>query len=280
MFQYTVPLTNNPFFKYQPLPPSAPRSTNKRSIQESIQEPEEEDMPTTGDIKPSFQISDHGGWYLLNGRDVNTLPNVPQNNAIALGFNSNLPNANNAYISQGIGTLGTLNYENSKQIDRSELPNVSLSVSVDSDGTHTHTAITAADGSHSHNASTSSNGAHNHKVFANRQTSSTNNSNLDGLPNNSMHFAHIHDPANSNYLIKGDSDNTTPDLGVTSTNTSHSHSVTIENSNTHTHIINVDNSGTHTHTASTESINGNLSQLSFDKRPLTLFANYFIFLDI
>jgi hypothetical protein len=45
-----------------------------------------------GDVKTSFEASDHNGWVLLDGRAITGLLPVQQNAAKALGFATNLPN--------------------------------------------------------------------------------------------------------------------------------------------------------------------------------------------
>lgn len=48
--------------------------------------------PQIGDIKTSFALSDHRGWYrLYGGRVVSSLPEPAQSNARSLGFSFQLP---------------------------------------------------------------------------------------------------------------------------------------------------------------------------------------------
>ena len=46
-----------------------------------------------GDIKHGIVETDHLGWYKLDGRLLNTLPAIAQQNATSLGFTTNLPDA-------------------------------------------------------------------------------------------------------------------------------------------------------------------------------------------
>ncbi len=48
------------------------------------------DMPTTYDVKYSFQTSDHDGWFLLDGRPTNLLTGAAATNAVTR-FGNNLP---------------------------------------------------------------------------------------------------------------------------------------------------------------------------------------------
>jgi hypothetical protein len=47
-----------------------------------------------GDVKTGFQVGDHNGWVLLDGRVITALTLTQQNQAIALGFTANLPDTN------------------------------------------------------------------------------------------------------------------------------------------------------------------------------------------
>ena len=97
-------------------------------------------MATVGDIKQGLQASDHSGWVKLDGRLINTLTSAQQTQAILFGFATNLPDATNAYLSQNEATLGSVSSDNTKTITRNQLPNVTLSGSTSTDGSHTHTS--------------------------------------------------------------------------------------------------------------------------------------------
>lgn len=97
-----------------------------------------------GDVKFSFLTVDHSGWFLLNGRLKTTLSAQQQTVATALGIGVNLPNAANAYFSQG-GAVGTVSQSNTKVITQANLPNVNLTAA--SAGNHNHTSnATGANG--------------------------------------------------------------------------------------------------------------------------------------
>jgi len=91
-----------------------------------------------GDIKQGIQTADHNGWVLLNGRALATLTTSQLAQATTLGLSGNLPNANNAYLSQNGSTLGSVSGSNSKTIAQDNLPNVILSGTTSIAGVHTH----------------------------------------------------------------------------------------------------------------------------------------------
>lgn len=95
---------------------------------------------TIGDIKHSYQVSDHNGWVLLNGRLKTTLTASQQAEATALGFGANLPNISDKNIVGVSGTkpLNSTNGSSSVTINQNQLPNVTLTTS--SDGAHIHKA--------------------------------------------------------------------------------------------------------------------------------------------
>lgn len=97
-----------------------------------------------GDVKSGFQTTDHDGWILLNGRNINLLTPSQQLRASQLGFSTTIPNANSAYLVQNGTGLGTLSNNNSKTIVRANLPNVDISTS--SNGAHNHTFATRSGG--------------------------------------------------------------------------------------------------------------------------------------
>jgi hypothetical protein len=96
-----------------------------------------------GDIKQGIQSSDHNGWIKLDGRALASLTTEQQSRATALGLIGNLPNANNAYLSQNGNTLGSISGSNALTLDRNNLPNITLS------GTTTYTPAGSVS-SHSH----------------------------------------------------------------------------------------------------------------------------------
>lgn len=92
-----------------------------------------------GDIKQGFQANDHSGWIKLDGRAKSTLTAAQQTQATALGIGTNLPNATDAYLVQNGTVIGSVSGSNSKTIVRSNLPNVTLTGTTSTDGSHTHT---------------------------------------------------------------------------------------------------------------------------------------------
>lgn len=128
---------------------------------------------TPGDVKYGFQVSDHSGWVLLNGRLKSTLTASQQITATALGIGANLPNIADKNIVGVSGTkpLNTTNGSASVTISQNQLPNVTLTTSTD--GAHVHQAGTSTNvllnilgpnilASSSNTINTSSAGAHSH----------------------------------------------------------------------------------------------------------------------
>jgi hypothetical protein len=92
-----------------------------------------------GDVKTGFQTADHNGWIKLNGRAKTTLSATQQAQATALGIDTNLPDATNAFLVQNASTIGSVAGSNTKTITQANLPNVTLGGSTSTDGSHTHT---------------------------------------------------------------------------------------------------------------------------------------------
>jgi hypothetical protein len=65
-----------------------------------------------GDIKTGIQSTDHNGWVKLDGRLKSSLTSSQQTVANSLSIGTNLPNANNSYLSQNGGTLGAVSAGN------------------------------------------------------------------------------------------------------------------------------------------------------------------------
>lgn len=93
-----------------------------------------------GDIKHSFALSDHNGWYLLDGRNINLLPIVAKNNAISLGLTTNLIDASDLYLKakNSTDTILSVNGQDSFSISQNNLPNVNFLGTTSIDGNHTH----------------------------------------------------------------------------------------------------------------------------------------------
>ncbi|PKF74036.1 hypothetical protein [Chryseobacterium sp. PMSZPI] len=99
-----------------------------------------------GDIKNSLQITDHDNWYLLNGRQVSSLPTNAQSAANFLGFTINIPDATDRVLKTKsiIENLGDIGGTNVLKLTQANLPAVNLSGIV--------SGTTADAGSHNHAA--------------------------------------------------------------------------------------------------------------------------------
>lgn len=100
----------------------------------------------TGDIKNSVRVTDHNGWYLLDGRAVSTLPASAQTAATALGFTANIPDATDRLLkTKGVSeTIGAIGGANTLSIAQTNLPNVNftgtISGTAEDAGNHVHAA--------------------------------------------------------------------------------------------------------------------------------------------
>ncbi len=98
------------------------------------------DLPKIGDIKSSVSTTDHDGWYLLNGRNISTLPAAIQTNAINLGFATVLPNSSDRMIKgkNNAEALAATGGSSSYSILQANLPNLTFTGNTSSNGAHTH----------------------------------------------------------------------------------------------------------------------------------------------
>ncbi|WP_413533903.1 hypothetical protein [Empedobacter brevis] len=96
-----------------------------------------------GDLKNSFAKADSNGWYLLNGRDVTTLPKNANAVAKALGFTDKLPNLIDAYLKNKSNSeaMNVINGRNNFIITQANLPNVNFTGTTSSVDNHTHTYL-------------------------------------------------------------------------------------------------------------------------------------------
>lgn len=131
---------------------------------------------TYGDVKYSFQTTDHNGWVLMDGRAKTTLTATQQAAATALGFGESLPDLSDKTIvgTSGSKPLGGTGGNASISIAQNQLPDVTLTTSTN--GAHTHTAGTSTTyllslvgvigyqilNSTTNTTTTSSSGSHNH----------------------------------------------------------------------------------------------------------------------
>lgn len=96
--------------------------------------------PSIGDIKHSVDVSDHNGWYILDGRALSTLPELARTNATGIGFSNALPDSADKMLkgkspSESFGDTGG---SSSFTLLRENLPPI------------TYTGTTAVGGDHSH----------------------------------------------------------------------------------------------------------------------------------
>lgn len=100
------------------------------------------DMPSGGDVKFSLLQSDHSDWIILDGRPVSSLTIEQQAVAASLGFEAfdSLPDARESYAKQpsSSSNAGLTGGTDTITIQQSDLPNVTLSVTVNSAGDHQH----------------------------------------------------------------------------------------------------------------------------------------------
>src|SRR5699024_3203142 len=85
-----------------------------------------------GDVKDSYQSTNHEGWYLLNGQSVSSLPAAAQMQAASLGIGTVLPDTRDR-IAKHAGpsgeASGSLSAANVFNIIQSNLPNTTLTTS-------------------------------------------------------------------------------------------------------------------------------------------------------
>lgn len=116
--------------------------------------------------------------------------------------------------------------------------------STGSGGSHSHSASTGSAGGHSHSASTGGAGSHSHLLVDNRSF-------IDGLNNSNTINMRADLGTQDSYSLRASSD--PPDIGRSSTDGFHSHSVTVNSVGGHTHSVSVGSVSNHTHTISSES---------------------------
>jgi microcystin-dependent protein len=97
-----------------------------------------------GDIKDSRLTADHCGWYLLNGRAINTLSATAQAQATALGFSTNLPNFTNRYVraKQGAEVLASTGGATTVTLAQANMPQFTMNITATAIADdHTHDIV-------------------------------------------------------------------------------------------------------------------------------------------
>lgn len=242
-----------------------------------------QDSSFSGDIKHSARTADHGGWYLLNGRAISTLPAAARTAAAALGFTANIPNATDRVLKTKTATeaMAATGGVSTISIARANLPNINftgnLSGNMTAAGAHTHnvTGSAAASGQHTHtlNVSVGNAGGHVHGPAAGnaflmggtmRNNNGTGNYHGDGVLPAAWGGTGIH--------------HQTASAGA------HTHSITANAATTgnHSHTLNINatQSGNHTHSLANVDVNvpsGGTGQ-ALDNRSPYLSVNTFIYL--
>lgn len=100
-----------------------------------------ESFPKIGDIKPSMNITDHNGWYILDGRSIATISSTnARQNAINIGFSSVLPNATDRILKGKSTTeqFASIGGRNALRLTQANLPNFSLTGNTNASGAHSH----------------------------------------------------------------------------------------------------------------------------------------------
>lgn len=95
-----------------------------------------------GDVKYSELTSDHDGWYLMNGRNINSISNVSAKEAASSIFGAALPNMDNKYFiaDYSTGTRMTNVGQNSFTVANSNIQAATLTT--DWEGNHSHPGST------------------------------------------------------------------------------------------------------------------------------------------
>ncbi|MFC3199816.1 hypothetical protein ACFOET_19515 [Parapedobacter deserti] len=97
-----------------------------------------------GTIKESLRQDDHNGWYLLDGRAINTLSATAQANASAIGLSGSLANANSRLARQGAPLLA--GGANAFALTQAHLPAYNMTGTTSTAGAHTHSVTPGGHG--------------------------------------------------------------------------------------------------------------------------------------
>jgi hypothetical protein len=123
---------------------------------------------STGDVKAGFQTTDHNGWLLLDGRAISTLTDSQQQAAFALGFTTNIPDAESVVMIMRGGTnvLGDIYGSSAKKITPQMLPVHNLPLTSLTISSYDFASATTS-GHDPASATTSSAGDHRHLTHGN-----------------------------------------------------------------------------------------------------------------
>ena len=228
----------------------------------------DDDMPTVGDIKYGLQTTDHGGWYIFDGRPVSSLQSVTarSNAALLFGATNNIPDLRGKLLRAATAPGDNLNESgtDSLTITTDNLPTNQFIGSTDLKGAHTHTVnttgsaagatatgTTGPESSHSHSISVTTNeGGHSHAIStsgAHGHTLGDAGSHWHYCVTNHSTNTGIADPAATSLALNNLYGSLrTPSYAATDTTGAHTH--TVNTTGDHNHSITAD-TGRHDHSA-------------------------------
>jgi hypothetical protein len=247
----------------------------------------------TGDIKHSARTADHGGWYMLNGRAITTLPAAAQAAAAALGFTGNIPNATDRVLktkttAEAMAATGGIS---TITIGRVNLPNINftgtLTGAMDLAGVHAHRTQgnSGNGGQHNHSLSGSTNTVAGHRHGPNESLTSNNGNSEIFLYGNT----HTGNNGNGNYASTGHLGQPRAWNGIGAATTTglagnHSHTIigTAVAAGAHNHAINIVSTESGNHRHSLDNVRASVptggSGAALDNRSPYLSVNTFIYL--
>ena len=206
-----------------------------------------------GMIAPFAGSTAPSGWLIADGSAVSRTTYATLFSSIGVTYGAgngsttfNLPDLRGrAIVGAGAGpgltnrTAGAAFGNESSSIAQANLPNVTLTGSTNTAGSHNHSASTGNAGSHAHSGSIGSGGTHNHDFYTAHHD--RNDSASQGYPAGNNH----------NAFRTTDRRQRTEDRGtIRNTSTAHTHSLSINSAGTHSHPVSVGSSGNHSHTTS------------------------------
>lgn len=164
-----------------------------------------------GDIKHSLRLTDHEGWYKLDGRALSALPETAAQIASDF-FVGNLPDATDRFLkgNDGVENNGDVGGSNAITISQENLENFNLPVSEENTGSHNHTASSSTAGNHSHT------------------------------------IASIKGVGSTDNRVVGGDDGTSDGNKSTNSTGSHTHSITVNDNGDHVHNVAVSSGGSST----------------------------------